>query len=571
MKKNIIIATMMACAAVAGAQTDGSIRLNQVGYLPQQEKIVVIDQTAPRKMSVIDQNGKVVAKPKVIRTATSPWSGKKRTVVLVPGLTADGNYTFKCGKESMPLVVSQGALHNLSAAALKMFYFMRTAVPVSSQYAGQYARPAAHPDRQVFVHPSAASRLRPGGAIIASPGGWYDAGDYNKYVVNSSFAIGMMLASYEQNKDYFSTLNVNIPESGNATPDLLDEMMFNLQWLLTMQDPADGGVYHKLTDPNFDAFVMPAECHQPRYVVAKTTTAALDFAAVMAMAARIMEGNVDYPDFAVKAANAAVRAYQWAEEHPHEYYRQNQMNERFEPKVFTGAYDDEDATDEFFWAATELYLLTCNDRYHGDAVKYKPATFVRPVWGQLSALGVYEWMANDDAQLTPWAKDLVKAYCDQLIAGADKSNFYAPSGDRKSDFGWGCLAEEFCAPALTLLFADKYIEPGKYRTHALHNIDYILGRNALGYCYVTGFGQKSPMHPHHRISEADGIEAPIPGMLVGGPNPMQQDKTDQLTYTSDFPDESYIDHTASYASNEIAINWNASLLAAVSWLDAIMK
>lgn len=571
MKKNIIIMALAAWSLCANAQADGSIRLNQVGYTPKQEKIVVIDQTAPKKMSVVDQNGKVVAKPKVLRTVTSPWSGKKRTVVQVPGLTTEGSYTFKCGKESMPLVVKAGALHELSKAALKMFYYMRTAVPIERQYAGEYARPAGHPDDHVLVHPAAASRLRPGGTVISSPKGWYDAGDYNKYVVNSSFSIGMMLASYEQNRDYFDRLKVNIPESNNATPDILDEMMFNLEWLLTMQDPSDGGVYHKLTDPNFDGFVMPSDCHQQRYVVAKTTTAALDFAAVMAMAARIMEGNADYPDFSVKAANAAVRAYAWAQSHPTAYYRQNQLNERFEPKVFTGAYDDEDARDEFFWAATELYMLTCNEQFRDEVSKYQPASFARPVWGQVSALGVYEWLSADDDQMRVWAMDIIKTYCDQLIAGVEKSNFQAPCGDRKSDFGWGCLAEEFCAPALTLLFADTYIEPGKYRHHAQQNIDYVLGRNALGYCYVTGFGQKSPMHPHHRLSEADGITAPVPGMLVGGPNPMQQDKGDQLVYTSNYPDESYIDHTASYASNEIAINWNASLLAVVAWLDAIMQ
>ncbi len=569
--KKIIIMALTAFAAYANAQNDGAIRLNQVGYLPQQEKNVVIDQAAPKKLSVVDQNGKVVAKPKVLRTVTSPWSGKKRTVVQVPGLTESGNYTFKCGKESMPFIVKEGALNDLSKAALKMFYLMRTAVPIERQYAGEYARPAGHPDNQVMIHPAAASRIRPGGSVISSPGGWYDAGDYNKYVVNSSFSIGMMLASYEQNKEYFDQLNVNIPESKNSTPDILDEMMFNLEWLLTMQDPSDGGVYHKLTDPNFDGFVMPSECHQQRYVVAKTTTAALDFAAVMAMAARIFEGNVDYPDFSVKAANAAVRAYLWAKDNPAVYYRQNKLNAQFEPKVFTGAYDDENATDEFFWAATELYLFTCNDDYRDEARKYQPASFARPVWGLVSALGVYEWMASEDEQMSEWAKNLVKPYCDQLIAGVAKSNFQSPCGDRKSDFGWGCLAEEFCAPALTLLFADKFIEPGKYRNYAQQNIDYVLGRNALGYCYVTGFGQKSPMHPHHRLSEADGITAPFPGMLVGGPNPMQQDKGSQLTYLSDFPDESYVDHMASYASNEIAINWNASLLAVVSWLDAIMK
>ncbi|WP_253810033.1 glycoside hydrolase family 9 protein, partial [Hydrotalea flava] len=86
------------------------------------------------------------------------------------------------------------------------------------------------------------------------------------------------------------------------------------------------------------------------------------------------------------------------------------------------------------------------------------------------------------------------------------------------------------------------------------NADYLLGRNATGYCYVTGFGSKSPMHPHHRPSIADGIGAPVPGLLVGGPNPGKQDGQE---YPNTFPETAYTDNDKAYACNEIAINWNA--------------
>ena len=82
--------------------------------------------------------------------------------------------------------------------------------------------------------------------------------------------------------------------------------------MLTMQDPDDGGVYHKLTTPNFEAFVMPVDCKQDRYVVQKSTQAALDFAATMALAARIYKDYPQYQPFCKIAANAAQRAYAWA-------------------------------------------------------------------------------------------------------------------------------------------------------------------------------------------------------------------------------------------------------------------
>ena len=161
-------------------------------------------------------------------------------------------------------------------------------------------------------------------------------------------------------------------------------------------------------------------------------------------------------------------------------------------------------------------------------------------------------------------------YCEDAVKDVETSCFQSPFGNNARNFGWGCLAEQCCCQALVLLYADQLMGTTKYRRYALQNADYLLGRNATGYCYVTGFGDKSPMHPHHRISDADAVEAPFPGMLVGGPNPGQQDKADgHLTYPSNYPDESYLDQTESYASNEIAINWNASLVAFLCWLDAL--
>ena len=162
------------------------------------------------------------------------------------------------------------------------------------------------------------------------------------------------------------------------------------------------------------------------------------------------------------------------------------------------------------------------------------------------------------------------AYCEETVKEVATSSFQSPYGNKARDFGWGCLAENCCCQALALLYADKMTSTKNYRRYALQNADYLFGRNATGYCYVTGFGDQSPMHPHHRPSAADNVEAPFPGMLVGGPNPGQQDKQNmKATYPSNVPDESYIDDAESYASNEIAINWNASLVAFLCWLDAL--
>ena len=542
--------------------TQAQIRLNQVGMYPNQEKTAVIEGTA-KSVTIKDAaTGKKAVKPRVLRTATSPWSKKQRTVVDFSALTKPGTYTISSGSESATFTISDNALRDVTAATLKAFYLIRSGMAIDKQYAGAYARPVGHPDTEVLIHPSAASLGRPAGSKISSPGGWYDAGDYNKYIVNSAFSIGIVLCSYEQNRGYYDGLSVNIPESKNQTADLLDEMMYNLRWMLTMQDPYDGGVYHKLTTPNFEGFVMPTDCKQQRYVVQKSTTATLDFAAVMAQAARIFKGNKDYPTFADCAAHAAMAAYGWAERNPRVLYQQRRLTD---PAVSTGEYGDFNTTDEWYWAATELYLLTGDQQFADVAVKNQPRRFSAPTWGNVAALGTYDALTHTEhstlnAQLL--------SYCDSLIATTAKSSFQTPCGNSPRDFGWGCLAETFGANGLTLCLAHRLTGDKKYLTAAQQNADYVLGRNATGYCYITGFGTKSPMHPHHRISEADGIEAPFPGLVAGGPNPGQQDIAEVKTYPSKQPDESFTDVMQSYASNEIAINWNASILALLGWIEA---
>ena len=569
----------VACASLGMQAEDGvQLRRNQVGCYPGQEKVVVVEGINPgKKMRVTTPDGKVV-KAKSVRQAVSPLSGKTRYVVTLDNLTATGDYQVALGGASCVLHVSQQPYHDIATSALRLFYLIRSGVAI--EQGGAYNRPLGHADTKVLVHNSAASPLRPAGSIISSPYGWYDAGDYNKYVVNSAFSQGLMLAVYEQLRDYFGQLKTQIPESDNATPDFLDEMMFNLKWLMTMQDPQDGGVYHKLTTPNFEGFVMPADCRQPRYVVQKSVTATLDFAAVMADAARLFEPyQQDYPGFTAQAAAMAERAYQWALSNPTQFYDQNALKN---PAVLTGGYGDNSARDEFFWAATALYRLTGKQSYLDAALQYKPDRFTIPAWGNVASLGAFGWMTHThaltDANALPEAvrrigSDMLTQlydYCDAAIKGVGESSFQSPYGNKPSDFGWGCLAESCCCQAVALLFADAMQGSTKYRRYALQNADYLLGRNATGYCYVTGFGDKSPMHPHHRPSAADQVEAPFPGMLVGGPNPGQQDKQNmKAKYPSNVPDESYIDDAESYASNEIAINWNASLVAFLCWLDAL--
>jgi endoglucanase len=214
-----------------------------------------------------------------LQTKLADFSSFKQTGtfrIVVPGIAT--SYTFP---------VAAHVHHASSIALIKGYYYQRVSMPLEERYAGKWRRAAGHPDTEVLIHPSAATTKRPEGTVIATPGGWYDAGDYNKYIVNSGITMGTLLSAYEDFNNYFDTLRTNIPESSNKIPDLLDEVLYNLRWMLTMQDPNDGGVYNKCTNASFDGMVMPGVTKAPRYVVQKGTAATLDLAAVMAQAARI--------------------------------------------------------------------------------------------------------------------------------------------------------------------------------------------------------------------------------------------------------------------------------------------
>ena len=567
---------------------NGPIRLNQLGFAPEQEKTATItlsdERLAVSEVFVLTENGDTIPLSSHLSPVIlNPISGKPCQLVDFSELREPGVYTLSIERNneitSSRFTIEPRPYKELTRAALRAFYHQRASMATEEPYAEGYARPAGHPDDHVLVHASAATDLRPEGTVISCPGGWYDAGDYNKYIVNSGYTMGVWLMAYEMNKAYFDTLHLNIPVTGNPSsvtplPDMLSEAMYNIRWMMTMQD-LDGGVYHKLTTPNFEKFIRPDQCKQQRYVVMKTTAAALDFAATMALAARIYAPYKNtLGRFCVEAEEAALCAYGWALEHPDVYYDQPKMNEEFQPTINTGAYDDFDVRDEFLWAATELYLLTGDDFYKSEIINHKSqigSVYTPAVWGNVAELAYLELlMHNDQLQIT---NDQLLAHLESYLNEATTVSVYkSPYGNRESDFFWGCNSEGCCWRGIECLYAYRLTGDNRYMVNAQRCLNYILGQNATGFCYVTGFGAHPTSHPHHRLSYSHP-KGTLPGFLAGGPNPDKQDAaTDGVKYPKNVPaDESYLDYQPSYASNEVTINWNVTLFALSAGLDALSQ
>lgn len=589
------------CLAQNGTER---IKLNQIGFYPKGEKVAIVEgATTVNKFYVLTNEAvpDTVFKGKLSESKTWDYSNENVRKADFSLLLKTGEFVVyipDVGK-SYPFKIDK-FLHNTAAkAAIKAFYYQRASVEIPANYGGKWARKGGHADNVIIIHNSAQTiskkdsiqKLKDGvaksmivpqnaisgkykpaeprkaGDVITSPGGWYDAGDYNKYIVNSGITMYTLLSLVEDFPYHTDTLRLNIPETGNKIPDLLDEILWNLRWMLTMQDPFDGGVYHKLTNPVFDGSIMPEHATKPRYVVKKTTSASYDFAAVMAQASRILNKHRrTLPGLADSCLRASISAYEWAKKNPEAAYIQSELAD---PGVNTGAYDDFNFRDEKLWASIELFITTGKmEFYEKSGIEMTlNSAFRLPDWQNVGTLGLYTLAKNagkfkadskyEEIPFTAVKNEIIK-YANKLREQKKTSPYGIAMGVESSDFVWGSNA--VCANQGMLLIQAFFLTDDKtYLETANANLDYILGRNATGYSFQTGFGTKASRNPHQRLSEADGIDDPIPGFMVGGPNPGQEDKGNCAAkpYPSSLPALSYIDHKCSYASNEIAINWQA--------------
>ncbi|MEO6732014.1 MAG: glycoside hydrolase family 9 protein [Ferruginibacter sp.] len=553
------------------------IQLNQEGFYPNAPKIAVVTNAVQAGDFYLLSIGlkDTVYKGSLGKPAKSSNSSLITTIADFSNFKKPGTYVIAIpgAGNSYPFKIKNNIHRQAAIASLKGYYFQRVSIPLKPAYAGKWNRPAGHPDTSVLIHPSAASAERPAGTVISSPGGWYDAGDYNKYIVNSGITMGTMLSAYEDFPQYFNGLKTNIPESSNDVPDILDEIIYNLRWMITMQDPYDGGVYNKCTNAAFDGMVMPGVTKAPRYVVQKGTAATLDFAAVLAQSSRLLQRfHRQFPGLSDSCIVAATKAWQWAQLNPAMRYNQDANNKTFSPEITTGGYGDSNFSDEMFWAACELFTTTKSPQYIPQIKRGLASLFVSlPSWANVRMLGVYSLFRIKKDLPAELGNDVNAAtkkfisFADDLTGIINKNAFQTVMGKSKNDFNWGSNANA-ANQGIALINAFLATKNKEYVNAALTNLDYILGRNATGYCFITGIGSKPPMHPHHRQSVADGINDPVPGLLVGGPNPSRQDK---CNYEFTEPETCYTDEDCSYASNEIAINWNAPLVYLANAIEAL--
>jgi endoglucanase len=562
--------------------TGPRVRVNQVGYLPSGPKnaTLVTDATSRLRWQLKDDAGRTVADGWSVPRGVDASSAQNVHSIDFGRFKERGaGYTLVAdGETSRPFDIGTAAYERLRTDSAKYYYTQRSGTPISGDLRQGYARPAGH----VGVAPNQGDTevpCRPGVCdyTLDVSGGWYDAGDHGKYVVNGGISTWELLSTYERSlhartgePSKLGDGTLAIPESGNKVPDILDEVRWELDFLLKMQvphgQPLAGMAHHKIHDEAWTGLpLLPSDDPQKRELHPPTTAATLNLAATAAQAARLYRPYDR--EFAAKALDAARTAWAAALAHPDVLADETDG-------IGGGAYPDSDVADEFYWAAAELYLTT-GERDFKEYVLNSPV-HTADIFGPLG----FDWARTAAAARLDLAtvpnrlpgRDQVRR---SVVQGADKylatlkahpyGMPYAPEGNV---YDWGS-SHQILNNAVVLATAYDITGGSKYRDGALQSMDYILGRNALNMSYVTGYGEVNAHNQHSRwyAKQLDpALPAPPDGTLSGGPNSNIQDPYAQSKLQGCVAQFCFIDDIQSWSTNEHTINWNAALARMASFV-----
>jgi len=601
--RSVLRAAATALAAILLIAADNApqpaIRLNQLGFQPGSPKHAVAADPSPTVLlwSVTDAGGAVAAHGSTSLFGDDPVSGDHVHQLDLSAVKQPGTYRLTVGANTgRPFVVAPDVYRPLARAALNYFYQTRAGTPIEARFAGgaQWARPAGHPHEiaPCFSGTDESGTVWPGcGAYKRDvTGGWYDAGDQGKYVVNGGIAVWTLQNLYEVERTIPETKRFThgaelVPNQGKLDP-LLVEARWEMDFLLAMQVPdgthmqlpvgrqawnakmtlsdvdASGMAHHKVADLHWTKLPMPPQDDpEPRLLYPPTTGATLNLAATAAQCARIWK-TID-PVYSARCLDAATRAFDAALRNP-AIYTGN----------FTGSggYGDPNLADEFYWASAELFATT-HDPLYAD-VLHRVHFFTDPVhepgWGSTAALGTITLALTDGALSAPEQaaqRKLIVAAADGFLAEEARSGYRLPYAS--ANYSWGSNSS-LLNRAILLGLAARFTGEARYRDGMVDVMDYILGRNPLDESFVSGFGARAMHNPHHRFWAHmldPHLPPPPPGVVSGGPNNGRPADDIARTMGPCAPQRCWQDHAFAYSLNEVAINWNAPLLWVAAYLD----
>ncbi|MBK6773904.1 MAG: glycoside hydrolase family 9 protein [Ignavibacteria bacterium] len=542
--------------------TDNHIKIDQFGYRPADRKIAVISNPVTgynssshyspgNNFQVRRWSDDAVVYSGTISAwnggATHSQSGDKVWWFDFSTLTAEGTYyifdiTNNAG--SYQFDINENVFFNPMKQALRTFYYQRCGIAKSMPYAQTgWTDAACHKGSLQDLDCRLYNNTNPSTSKDLS-GGWHDAGDYNKYV-NFTFEtmIDLMLA-FKFNTSVRGD-NYNIPESGNGIPDILDEVKYELDWLLKMQN-ANGSVLSITGVMNYTSASPPSSDNSQRFYGPATTSASYTASALFALGA-IQFNSIGQTTYASTLQTAAVNAWNWAVSNP---------NITFYNSGIVGAGEQEVSTYEKLVrkmaAASFLFGATGNTTYKTFfESNYTQMHLIQ--WGyaypfengQQDMLLYYSSLAGASASVSNAIKNAFKN--SMKINNTDNLPAYTNNADAyraylsDNNYTWGSNTTK---SRQGIMFADMIyysldtLNNQNYRGAALGFINYFHGINPTAFCYLTNmgsYGAENSVNEVYHSWFSDGSSlwdrvgtsayGPAPGFMPGGVNP---------TYALDF-------------------------------------
>jgi len=544
-----MLATVAAISIVSAQTVDSRIRLNSVGFLPDFPKMATIAAACDEFKVVEPVTGTVM----FTGVPVSAYNSDTREDVWIADFTefkTVGTYRIEVPGVgvSANFIVANTVFKKVFRTMMLGMYLWRCGTAVDATYDGvQYSHAACH------MADGNLQYVGGGNATKNATGGWHDAGDYNKYVVNSGVSVGLMLKAWELFHFAIDTIDLKpVSKSGNIPPYLV-EVKWNLDWVAKMQ-LSDGKVSHKMSALNFCGNIMPEKENDTRYFVPWGTSATASFVGMMAQAARIYAPYDKV--FADSCLAKARRSYRVLVENPN--------NVSADQSAFsTGTYIS-NGIDQRKWAAAEMWETTGESEYLRDLEGRLSVGDIRMTteWAAVNNLAVLTYLRSKRSGKNKEKADSLAggiiSMADKIVGNALKHGYGRANG---TDYGWGTNG---ATASTTYILSAAYSLTGdeKYRYAEQDAVSFLLGRNYFGRSFVTGIGNNPPVKPHCRRSTASGKV--WPGYLVGGPTIDAMEASGGETCQSDVPGKCYFDKAGDYARNEIAINWNTAMIYALS-------
>ncbi|MHA7964468.1 glycoside hydrolase family 9 protein [Paenibacillus sp. CAU 1782] len=538
-----------------------AVKVNQVGYPVGAAKIGIIAgeewDTGDAAFQLIKADS---GEPVYSGTVTAPVfdaaSGEKVSRADFSDFNEPGVYQLAVegAGRSFPFEIGEGLYGKELTMLLRSYTLQRVGVDIEDNISGVKV-PAGHSqDRQSVI--SFSDGISRQGDIIDASGGWYDAGDFGKYISPAAVSVAQLLLAFELNPGAFPEGQMSFPpgleSAQQGLPDVLAEVRIELDWMLKMQRE-DGAVFHKMSGAAWPGFIMPQDDTQTRYIYGLSTFSTAQFVGATALAARIYEPYDQ--EFAAILLDAAERSQRYLDANPSFSFRQDEGQDNG-----SGGYGKNSDREERLWAAAELFRTTGSAAYGEQAETYEDllGKNAQPVtWMDSGILGQWAYYHAEGADSVRKGAivDAFARSADSIVQRSAADGYLTAL--RLQDYHWAS-AKLAAAYGSLLLLANELKPSPAYEQVALEQLHYVFGRTATGYSYVTAIGTKYPENPHHRTSDASGVL--FPGLVVGGPNRDGGDPDLDAVKDKLSPAKAYLDVLGSYSSNEYAIDYNAPVV-----------